>query len=140
VLPLRFVIDTNVVVSGALKPKGLERTALVFAVTPPAILFVSKEILDEYGEVLSRPELRIPPFEVRGLLELVKSRSRLVAPKRKLAVCRDPDDNIFLECAEAARADYLITGNKKHFPAFWQMVKIINARDLLDIIGPHLGR
>jgi uncharacterized protein len=139
VLPLRLVIDTNVVVSGALKPKGLERTALVFAVTPPAILFVSNEILDEYGEVLSRPELRIPPLEVRSLLELVKSRGRLVAPKRKLAVCRDPDDNIFLECAEAARADYLITGNNKHFPTFWQMVKIINARDLLEIIGPHLG-
>jgi uncharacterized protein len=28
----------------------------------------------------------------------------------------DPDDNIFLECADAARADYLVTGNQKHFP------------------------
>jgi predicted nucleic acid-binding protein len=28
----------------------------------------------------------------------------------------DPDDIIFLECAETAKADYLVTGNRKHYP------------------------
>jgi RES domain-containing protein len=32
----------------------------------------------------------------------------------------DPDDLIFLECAQAAAADYLITGNRKHFPDRWK--------------------
>lgn len=137
-LPLKLVIDTNVVISGALKPNGLERTALIFALTPPARLFVSKEIVAEYGEVMSRPELRIPANERKKLLELVGARSRTVEPARKLSVSRDPDDDIFLECAEAAHADYLITGNKKHFPAFWLATKIVNARELLEIIAPHL--
>jgi predicted nucleic acid-binding protein len=85
VLPLKLVIDTNVVVSAALKPKGLERTALVFGLTPPARLFVSQDILAEYAEVLSRPELRIPANEQESLLQLIRSRSQLVAPQRKLA-------------------------------------------------------
>jgi len=138
VLPLKLVIDTNVVVSGALKPNGLERTALVFALTRPATLFVSEEILAEYKEVLSRPELRISANERKKLLNVISEHSRMVVPERKLAVCRDPDDDIFLECAETARADYMITGNQKHFPAYWQATKIINARELLEIISPHL--
>jgi putative PIN family toxin of toxin-antitoxin system len=138
-LPLRLVIDTNVVVSGALKPNGLERTVLTFAVTSPAHLFVSPDILAEYREVLSRPELRIPADERRGLLKLITRRSRRVAPSRSLQACPDPDDNVFLECAEAARADFLVTGNKRHFPAFWRNTKVVNARELIDIIAPHLG-
>jgi putative PIN family toxin of toxin-antitoxin system len=138
VLALKLVIDTNVVVSGALKPKGAEHAALIVAVTPPAMLFVSENILAEYAAVLSRPELRIRAAERQELIKLVKDHSRLVVPKRKLAVCSDPDDDIFLECAETAHADYLITGNKKHFPVYWQATKIINARELLEIIAPHL--
>lgn len=137
-LPLKLVIDTNVVVSGALKPRGLERTALVFALTPPASLFVSQEILAEYAEVLSRSELRIPARERQPLMDLIVGQSHLVVPNRKLTVCDDPDDDIFLECADAAQADYLITGNTRHFPAYWRNTKIINDRLLLDIIGPHL--
>ena len=137
-LPLKLVIDTNVVVSAALKPKGLERTALVFALTRPASLFVSQQILAEYAEVLSRPELRIPAGERHPLMDLIIGRGQIVVRTRKLAVCHDPDDDIFVECADAARADYLITGNTRHFPAYWRNTKIINARQLLDIISPHL--
>ncbi len=137
-LPLKLVVDTNVVVSGALKPQGMERTALTFALTAPARLLVSREVLAEYAEVLSRPELHISPSGRTNLMELITTRSRLVVPKRKLAVCADPDDDMFLECAEAAAADYLITGNKRHFPAYWRNTKIINARELREVIAPHL--
>lgn len=137
-LPLRLVLDTNVVVSGALKPTGLERTALIFALRPPATLLVSDAILAEYIEVLNRPELRIPSNERQSLMDLIARTSRLIVPGRKLEICHDPDDNIFLECAEAARADYLITGNIKHFPRYWRNTKIINARELLEVIAPHL--
>jgi len=53
-------------------------------------------------------------------------------------VTSDPDDNIFLECADAARADYLITGNLKHFPRFWKNTKIINSREFISLVAPHL--
>ena len=57
-IPLRLVVDTNIVVSAALKPDGLERTVLL-AITKPARLYVSSAILKEYRDVLSRPELQI---------------------------------------------------------------------------------
>lgn len=137
-LRLKLVLDTNVVVSAALKPQGLERTTLVFALTRPAELFISGGILAEYQDVLGRPELRIPSGERQPLIELITSRSRIVEPSHRISAAADPDDNIFLECAEAARADYLITGNLRHFPRYWRNTKVINARELLDIISPHL--
>jgi predicted nucleic acid-binding protein len=58
-LPLRLVIDTNVLISAAIKPAGLQRTVLLLATTRPARLYVSRPILEEYSEVLGRRELRI---------------------------------------------------------------------------------
>ena len=54
-LPLKVVLDTNVIVSAALQPRGLERTALNFAITRPARLYVSPDTMAEYAEVLRRP-------------------------------------------------------------------------------------
>ena len=137
-LPLRLVIDTNVLISAALKPEGLQRTALILAVTKPALFYVSHPILKEYGDVLSRPELAIRKGIRQQLLQLIKNHSHIVTPSRRLDVCTDPDDNVFLECADAARADYLITGNQKHFPRFWKKTKIITARDFISLSAPHL--
>jgi putative PIN family toxin of toxin-antitoxin system len=58
-LPLRLVIDTNVVISAAIKPESLQRTTFLLAITKPARLYVSRPILEEYAEVLSHPELHI---------------------------------------------------------------------------------
>ena len=137
-LPLRLVIDTNVLISAALKPTGLQRTVLLLATTKPARLYVSRPILEEYRDVLTRPELQIRKGIRLQFLQLLKNRSYTVAPARRLEVTSDPDDNIFLECADAARADYLITGNLKHFPRFWKNTKIINSRDFISLVAPHL--
>jgi predicted nucleic acid-binding protein len=53
-------------------------------------------------------------------------------------VAGDPDDNRFLECADAARADYLVTGNLRHFPRFWKKTKIITPREFIGLVAPHL--
>jgi predicted nucleic acid-binding protein len=111
-LPLRLVIDTNVVVSAALKP--------------------------EYADVLALPELGIRKGVRQQLLQLIKNKGHIVTPPSRLQVSSDLDDNMFLECADAARADYLITGNQKHFPRFWKKTKIITARDFISLSAPHL--
>ena len=56
-LPLRFVLDTNVIVSTALKPDGLQRTSFLLALTKPARFYVSNAILSEYRGVLSRSKI-----------------------------------------------------------------------------------
>jgi uncharacterized protein len=136
-IPVRLVLDTNVVISAALKPDGLERTVLTIALARPARLYVSPQILDEYRRVLRRRELRIRKGLREQLLQLILKRSWSTRPKRRLQITREPDDNIFLECVDAARADYLVTGNLRHFPKYWKMTKIISAREFVDILTPH---
>jgi predicted nucleic acid-binding protein len=55
-------------------------------------------------------------------------------------VTRDPADNRFIECAEGAKADYLVTGNKRHFPKRWRQTTVVNARELLEWVVPELQR
>jgi putative PIN family toxin of toxin-antitoxin system len=138
VIPLRLVIDTNVVVSAALKPEGLQRTVVVLALAKPARWYVSDAILDEYATVLARPELKIRRSLHQQLLQLIRNQTRLVVPSRLPQITTDLADNIFLECADAARADYVVTGNARHFPKFWKNTKVINSREFLNIIAPHL--
>ena len=137
-IPLRLVIDTNIIVSAALKPDGLQRTAVLLAITKPARLYVSDAILEEYHDVLARPELKIRRGLQQQLLQLIRRHSHVVRIVRPLEIAIDPGDDKFLECADAARADYLVTGNVRHFPKFWKRTKVITPRDFISIVSPHL--
>jgi putative PIN family toxin of toxin-antitoxin system len=139
-IPLRLVIDTNVVVSAALKPDRMQRTVVLLAMTNPARWYVSDTIVAEYAAVLARPELKIRNGLRLQLRQLIENHTRVVTPSRLRQVTSDPADNMFVECAEAARADYLITGNQRHFPTFWKNTKIITSSEFLSIIAPHLLR
>jgi putative PIN family toxin of toxin-antitoxin system len=127
-IPLRLVLDTNIVISAALKPEGLQRTVLLLALAKPARLYVSAPIVEEYRAVLSRPEFQIRKGLRRQLLQLIERNTHFVAPRRRLQITTDVADNMFLECADAARVDYLITGNLRHFPRYWKRTKIITSR------------
>jgi predicted nucleic acid-binding protein len=106
--------------------------------TKPARWYVSDPIVKEYAAVLARPELKIRKGLRLQFLQLIKNHAHLVVPTDLPQLTIDAADNIFLECADAARADYLITGNQRHFPKFWKKTKVINARDFLSVVAPHL--
>ena len=137
-IPLRIVLDTNVVVSAALKSDGLQRTVLLLAMTRPVRWYITEGIMAEYALVLARPELKIRRGLQRQFLQLIKNHARIVVPRRLPQVTVDPDDNMFVECADAARADYLVTGNQRHFPKFWKSTKVISSREFLNLIAPHI--
>ncbi len=137
-LPLRLVVDTNILVSAALKPESLQRTVLLIAFAKPARLYVSRPILEEYREVLARPELGIRRGVRLQMLQFVKVHGHLIEPDGRLDISSDRDDNKFLECADAAGADYLITGNQRHFPAAWKKTKVIGAREFVFLVAPDL--
>lgn len=137
-IPLRLVVDTNIFVSAAIKPDGLQRAVVNLALAKPARLYVSAEIIAEYRGVLSRAELGIRKSLRRQLLDLIEARAHVVRPAQQLQVTKDPNDNMFLECADAARADYLITGNARDFPPFWKSTKIVSSREFLNLAAPHI--
>jgi putative PIN family toxin of toxin-antitoxin system len=133
------VLDTNILVSAAMKPDGLQRTVYLLSTTNPARLYVSQAIVAEYREVLARRELRIPKGIQQQFLQRIRSNAHVVFPSRQIRVTEDPDDNIFLECADSAGADYLITGNQRHFPEFWKKTKIVTSREFVTLVARHLN-
>lgn len=112
----RVVYDTNVIVSAALKPGSLPASLLSLAMARRVRLFVSLAILEEYEGVLKRPKFRLDPKRVEAFLRDLRKAAIRVRPSRPVSEASDEADNRFLECALAARAHYLVTGNKKHFP------------------------
>ena len=129
----RLVLDTNVVVSAFLVPNGNESKVLRLALSPDHQLFASQVILEEYRRILGKPKFKLKPKDLEGFFATLKQRAVLVEPKHRLHVSSDDADNRFLECSEAATADYLVTGNKKHFPPRWKAAAVVNAREWLEV-------
>lgn len=137
---LRVVLDTNVVVSAHLNAEGYERHVLDLVLAGKLQVAVSAAILEEYEGVLRRPKFGIAPRQVGRALHLLRTAARMVRPHRRLEVARDPAENRFLECADASKADYLVTGNKRHFPKQWRQTHVVHARELLERVIPELKR
>jgi putative PIN family toxin of toxin-antitoxin system len=132
---IRAVIDTNVIVSGLLSPAGNE--ALILLAVHQSLIrpCFSDEILAEYAGVLARPKFAFPPEEVDALLTMLRGRGELVAADPSAPRSPDPDDSKFLQCAHAAQADFLVTGNKRHFPGSpYGPTSVVSAGELLDRI------
>lgn len=139
-MAIRVVLDTDVVVSAHLNDEGYERHVLDLVLAGKLQLAVSEAILAEYEGVLRRPKFAIAAKQVARSMRLLRSVARMVRPQRALTITRDPSDNRFLECAEAARADYLVTGNKRHFPKNWRQTLVVNARELVAWTVSELRR
>jgi uncharacterized protein len=57
-----------------------------------------------------------------------------VTPTVTLKISSDEDDNRIYECAAEALADYIVTGNTRHFPRPYQTTRIITARQLVELL------
>ena len=107
---MKIVIDTNVVVSALFfggKPQRLLHGAIAGALE----VFVSKEIIEEYSELIERISDKYSGRKENFSLNEFISICRLVSPTRKIDVCRDRDDNKFLECAAEAKCLYVVSGD-----------------------------
>ena len=135
---IRVVVDTNVVVSAVLSENGFPASILDLGANKRIMMCVSTEVLEEYEEVLRRPRLKLSLARIEKAMELIRSTSRIVRPRRKLELAADPDDNLFYECADAAGANFLITGNIKHFPSGHESTEIVTPRQFMERLGPVL--
>ena len=88
--------------------------------------------------MLSRPRLKLDPTKVKNSLTVIRSASKLVKPQRTVKKSPDEADNRFYECAEAGKANVLITGNTRDFPENHQGTQIVTPRQFIEIIGPML--
>ena len=125
---IRVVLDTNVVVSGSLIEDSLPASILDLAAAKKILMIVSAPILAEYEEVLRRPRLKLSDARIDAVIDLIRTTSLTVTPRRTLSISRDESDNRFYECAEAGKAEFIVTGNTKHFPVHHKQAKIVSRR------------
>lgn len=82
-----------------------------------ADLYVSPTLLSEYRDTVEqlRSAQKVTAAQVQALLSgiaAVVAQARVVVPTVTLRVCRDPADDMVLECCHAAKASVLMTGDK----------------------------
>ena len=99
----------------------------------------SAEIFAEYEEVIRRPRFKRSEREIVDALQAIREKALWLKPSQKVRACSDPDDDAFLECAEAADAHFVVTGNLKHFPPSWGNTKVVTARQFLDALAELQG-
>jgi uncharacterized protein len=114
----RFVFDTNVLVSAALTPGGPAREAMSMA-DRVGYFLLSDETFAELKDVLYRDAFNsyLTASERRRFIIALLRKSRRIEINESIMVCRDPDDDKFLELAVSGKAECVVTRNIGDFPA-----------------------
>ena len=111
---MRVVVDTNVFISSLLNTEGNPRKVIDLWRFEKITLCLSKEILAEYFAVLGRFGMSEEP-EGEELVQLFQKRYNqvfLTSVPTIPEISEDPADNKFIECAAAAGAKYIISGDR----------------------------
>ena len=127
------VYDTNVLVSAFLSRQA--DSAVVLAVEAlfagRVIPLYNADILQEYRDVLRRDKFRLPEQLIDKVIRYIVEAgvdSRRIASEQ---LFNDPGDVVFYEVALSKEGTFLVTGNKKHFPA---TTIVVSPREFLDIL------
>ena len=133
---MKVVLDTNVVISGVLY-SGSPSRVLDMMVDAEYELCLSPFILGEVARVLAHKFNRSAQF-ITETLEDLRRIATIVDPAPQAdAVPDDHADNRVLDCAAAAQADFLVTGDRRHLLPLveYRGVRILNAADFLRDVG-----
>ena len=109
---MRYVFDTNVLVSALLLPTSKPRQALDLALRRGTIL-LSFAVLAELYEVLGRKQFAryVDEDDVRKFVAALTRQTQWVEVDVEVAACRDSRDDKFLELAVSGHATHIVTGD-----------------------------
>ena len=128
------VIDTNVIVSAAMKPESVPGQVLELVLDGVIVPVLNKTIIQEYHDVLLRPKFDFPEEIVKDILNEIDGHGVHVDAEHIDIDLPDPKDLVFYEVVMEERKEedaYLVTGNIKHFP---EKPFIVTPRQMIDII------
>jgi putative PIN family toxin of toxin-antitoxin system len=132
---MKIVIDSNVFVS-SFYYGGNPRLVVERVLNELDELFVSDDVLDEIEDVLNRPKFKGNKSDIEKFMDSLKEVSILMNPSERIDLSRDKKDNKYIECAVAADADFIVSGDvhllelKEH-----GKIKILKAKEYLDAVG-----
>lgn len=134
---MRIVCDTNILVSALLFPGGAPDEVFALARLGEVELYLSPDIISEFKQVLVN-KFKYAAKEADVFVGRILAASTLVYPSERLHVIeRVPADNRILECAVTAKAEYLVTGDKRDILPLKTIgeCKIISAREFLQTLA-----
>jgi putative PIN family toxin of toxin-antitoxin system len=132
---VKVVFDSNIYVSALAIPGGVAEQALHASMEGAFQLALSQPIIVEVLGVLSRKFARRPEELARTALFLA-SVAEMVAPTRRVKVLADDPDNRILECAFAAKADLIVTGDHEMLSlGAWEGIGVMSLREFVDGLG-----
>ncbi|MCL2218722.1 MAG: putative toxin-antitoxin system toxin component, PIN family [Chitinispirillia bacterium] len=128
---MRVVVDTNVLVSALMNANGAPARVLSLILNGDVKILCDNRIIFEYADVLTRKEFGFNAGVVNDLIDYFKYDGEYVNASPLGVNFKDEDDKKFYEVYKSADAQYLITGNIKHFP---KEDKIIGPREFLGTV------
>ena len=130
---MRVVLDTNVVVSACFW-RGAPYQCLEAWATTRFVAVISPPLLVEYEETFEELLLDYGERLHINWVDLLRASAEMVFPiQRATGATPDPFDEMVLECALAAQADAIVSGDKKHLLSLgsYQNIPILSPGDFL---------
>ena len=137
-----IVLDTNVLVSGLLRPFGTPARVLDQVISNTVQVAFDDRILDEYIEVLSRPKFGFSGMQIKALVDHIRLNGQhVVAAPLPPESFPDPGDIPFAEVAVSAPVQVLVTGNLDHFELLERYgVSVLSPREFIESLGRLLSK
>ena len=127
---MKLVLDINIIVSALLSPLGLPAKILNIVLNGSATIIYDNSVLAEYVDVLGREKLKIDQELKNLIIAFIEKEGIYIIAEPHDIKFIDRDDKTFYDLYKSGDVDYLITGNKKHFP---EEKGIITAREFIEI-------
>ena len=132
---MTVVLDTNIVAS-ATYWRGNPARCLEAWLLGKYELAISHPILSEYEEIVARLAFRYPAKQPTDWLSAIRQSARVCYPAPLPPHTADPDDEMFIECAVIAQADYLVSGDRGHLLSLKEAggIPIISVSDFVSLL------
>lgn len=128
------VIDSNIFVSALLGSENCNKIYDALKLDKFE-MFICDELLGEIVFVLHKPKFEFNKLIIDKLVWYINKKAKKVVLQEKTESCRDPKDNMVLECAIAGNVDYIVTGDKDLLEIkSFHNIKIITPQSFLKTI------
>jgi len=144
-MPVRAVLDTNVLVSGLVAGQGTPRQILDAWLEGRFTLVTSLYLVEELAHVLSYPRiakrLRTSYEEIEAILAALLSQAMVVPGHLGLpGVTRDPKDDAVAACAKEGQADCIVSGDQDLLVLEeYEGIQVVTPRQLVQNIAKSGG-
>lgn len=129
---MRIVIDTNVLAS-AVYFGGKPYQLLQYIMESRVNVVASKDIVDEYEEIVLRLKQKYPAFKTKIPLQDLLARFEIIRVSSEVHVSRDPDDDKFLSCAVDGKCLYIVSGDNDLLSiGSYEGIEILTVADFLN--------